>query len=432
MHVPLIPLARGPAPQATGGAPVIGPPPEYAVQALGSEWFENWKDPRLAVFFDGTASTNSGAHVTVKTALRNTAVFRCVSLISYAIGMLPLHLLRGDDFETDKATDHPLYAVLHEEPNAWQSAFDFRSHMQLWALVEGDAYARVIRSGNRVVGLVPMNDYQTTPIQNDDWTVSYRCQTPNGGQVILGPRDVFHLRGLSLDGVRGLSLVRQAAEAIGLAISTEEAAARLFQNGMLVGGVLTHPGKLSPEAFKNLRASLEEKYSGKENAHRWFITEEGMKPEKFSATAEESQHLETRKHQIEEIARIFGVPRPLMGVDDTSWGTGIEQLGIGFVRYALSPWFEAWQQSIKRTLLVGREKQDLNPKFNEGALLRGSLREQFEAYAKGLGSGGHQPWLHVDEVRAWMNLRSRDDLAPAAGAQPQPVKETANEPPQAA
>lgn len=397
------------------------------VQALGSEWFENWKDPRLAVFFENYGQTQSGAHVTVRTALRNPSVFRCVSLISYAMGMIPLHLLRGDDFESEKADNHPLYPVLYSEPNPWQSAFDFRSHMQLWALVEGDAYARVVRSGNKVLSLVPMNDYQVTPVQNDDWTVSYKARTPNGGEIILPPRDVFHLRGLSLDGVRGLSLVKQAAEAIGLAIQTDAAAARLFRNGMLVGGVLSHPGKLGPDALNNLRASLEERYSGADNAHKWMVFEEGMKAEKLSQTAEEAQHLGTRKHQIEEIARIFGVPRPLMGVDDTSWGTGIEQLGIGFVRYALSPWFTAWEQAIRRTLLVGREKTELKPKFNEGALLRGSMKDQADFFARALGSGGHQPWMHVDEVRALMNLRYRDDLPPASGQ----ARNNGNEPPPA-
>lgn len=414
MHVPLVPLRREPATEAAG-KPIIAPPESMRVQALGSEWFENWKDPRLAVFFENAGQTQSGAHVTIKTALRNPSVFRCVSLISYAMGMIPLHLLRGDDFESEKADDHSLYPVLYSEPNPWQSAFDFRSHMQLWALVDGDAYARVVRSGNKVLSLVPMNDYQVTPFQNGDWTVSYKARTPNGGEIILSPRDVFHLRGLSLDGVRGLSLVKQAAEAIGLAIQTEAAAARLFRNGMLVGGVLSHPGKLGPEALRNLRASLEERYTGADNAHKWMVFEEGMKAEKLSQTAEEAQHIETRKHQIEEIARIFGVPRPLMGVDDTSWGTGIEQLGIGFVRYALSPWFTAWEQAIRRTLLIGREKTDLKPKFNEGALLRGSMKDQADFFARALGSGGHQPWMHVDEVRALMNLRYRDDLPPASG-----------------
>jgi len=379
--------------------------------------FTGLDDPRLAEFLRAGYSTHSGAEVSVESAMRNTTVFRCVSLISYAIGMLPLHLLRGDDFESDKADDHPLYKILYAQPNAWQSAFDFRSHLQLNALVRGDGYARVLRTGERITALVPMDPKRVTPVQNPDWTVSYEYERPGGGRVRLRPQDVFHLRGLSMDGINGLSLVKQAAEAIGLAIQTEVAAARLFKNGLIVGGVMVHPNTLSQEAYDRLKASLEERYSGAENAHKWILTEEGLEPKPFAPTAADSQHLETRRFQIEEIGRIFGVPRPLLGMDDTSWGTGIEQLGIGFVRYALAPWFVAWEQAIRRTLLTEAEQELLKPKFNEGALLRGSLKDQAEFFARALGSGGHQPWMHVDEVRALSNLRRRDDLAPPAGQQ---------------
>lgn len=422
MHVPRIPLRREPAAAVTGGG-ASGPGP-YGPQAFGQA-FESLRDPRLWDFIRAGSETASGICMTPEQALRNTTVFRCVSLISYAMGMLPLHLLKGDDFDSDKDTEHPLYELLHAQPNDWQSAFDFKSHMQLRALVDGNAYARVIRSRGRVIRLVPIPD-RVTPELSDDWRVTYRV---DGSGVRLQPEDVLHLRGLSLDALHGMSLVRQAAEAIGLAQRTEEAAARLFKNGMLVGGALSHPGKLGPEALKNLRTSLEERYAGAENAHRWLVLEEGMKPEKYGDTAADNQHIETRKHQIEEIGRIFGVPRPLLGVDDTSWGSGIEQLGIGFVRYALAPWFTAWEQAIRRTLLTPDERRTHKARFNEGALLRGSMKDQAEFFAKALGSGGHQPWMHVDEVRALSNLRSRDDLGAPAGQQP--PQDPENVPPQA-
>jgi HK97 family phage portal protein len=387
MHVPHIPLRREPA-QAAGGAPIISTPPEMRPQALGGEFFENIRDPRLREFFRSGYETSSGAGVTPHTALRNTTVFRCVSLISYSIGMLPLHLLKGDDFDSDKATEHPLYRILYSEPNNWQTAFDFRSHMQMNVLVHGDAYAMVVRSRGNVSRLVPLNPHQISLNQNSDWTLTYRYNRPDGGQQDLRPEDVFHLRGLSYDGVHGMSLVRQAAEAIGLAMRSEEAAGRLFRNGMLVGGILSHPGKLGPEGIKNLRESLEERYAGAENAQKWMVFEEGMKAEKVSQTAVEAQHIETRKHQIEEIGRIFGVPRPLLGVDDTSWGTGIEQLGIGFVRYGLNQWFTAWEQAISRTLLTDQEKKIYKAKFNEGALMRGSMNDQANFFARALGRAG--------------------------------------------
>jgi HK97 family phage portal protein len=396
-----------------------GPRAESAV-------FHSLHDPYLLDFLRTGAATSSGAVVTPTAALRNTTVFRCCSLISYAIGMLPLHLLRGDDFDSDKDTDHPLYEVLYAEPNGWQTAFDFRSHMQLRALTDGDAYARVIRSRGQIRALIPIPE-QVEPDLDEAWRLSYKVK---GSDRRLSPEDVLHVRGLSFNGLTGMSLVRQAAEAIGLAQRTEEAAARLFRNGMLVGGAITHPQRLGPEALANLRDSLEARYAGVENAHRWLVFEEGMKPEKFGDSAADNQHLETRKHQIEEIGRIFGVPRPLLGVDDTSWGSGIEQLGIGFVRYGLNQWFTAWEQAIRRTLLTRDEKRTHKAKFNEGALLRGSMKDQAEFFAKALGSGGHQPWMHVDEVRGLSNLRRRDDLPPPAGQTP--PEDTPDDPPQAA
>lgn len=244
---------------------------------------------------------------------------------------------------------------------------------------------------------------------------------------------MFHLRyGLSEDGFTGLSLVRQAAEAIGVALQTDQAAARLFRNGMMVGGALKHPGKLSPEAYERLKASMEER-EGADMAHKWLITEEGMEASPFSQTGRDSQHLETRKHQIEDIARPFGVPRPLLGIDETSWGSGIDALGQFFVRYGLSPWFESWEQAVSRSLLTDEEADIYEAKFNPGALLRGSMQQQAEFFAKGLGSGGHHPFLEVDEVRGWLDLPESDNLPPMAGVQPAPpAEEVKDEPSEAA
>lgn len=361
----------------------------------------------------GGGATQSGANVTVDSALRNTTVFRCVSLISYTIGMLPLHLHAAND-QREKAREHPLYDILMVQPNEYQTAFDFRSLMQLRALSEGNAYAFPIRSMGRVIGLQPVPTASIEPRLRDDWTVEYRYRKPNGERITLKAEDVFHLRGLSKDGINGLSLVKQAAEAIGLAMQTEKAAARLFRNGMLVGGALKHPGKLSAEAFERLKKSMEAR-EGADQAHKWMILEEGLEANPFAQTGKDSQHLETRQHQIEEIGRVFGVPRPLLMVDDTSWGSGIDVLGQFFVRYGLAPWFTAWEQAIRRTLLSREEKASYYAKFNDGALLRGSMKDQAEFFAKGLGSGGHQPFLEVDEVRGWLDLGHSDDLPAAPG-----------------
>ncbi|WP_449044191.1 phage portal protein [Paracoccus versutus] len=372
-------------------------------------------DPYLAEFLRAGMASASGAVVTPESALKNTAVFRCVSLLSYAMAMLPLHLYRSGDAR-EKATDHPLFRVLHRKPNGWQTAFEFRQLMQAWALIHGNAYAAKVRRGDQVIALLPMDPRRMVVEQRDNLDIRYRFTAKNGSQRDLAADDVFHLRGFTLDGICGRSLVRQAADAIGLALQAEKAAARLFQKGMMVGGALQMPQhkKLSNEAYDRLVSSMGD-HEGAENSNGWMILEEGLEAKPFQNTAKDSQHLETRGHQVHEIARVFGVPRPLLMLDDTSWGTGIDVLGQFFVRYGLSPWFEAWEQSIARCLLSEREQDEFYAKFNAAALLRGSMKDQAEFFSRGLSVNNQQPWLHVEEVRDWMDLPLRDDLA-------QPVK----------
>lgn len=385
--------------------------------------FYSLGDPMVQEFLRDGLTAASGAPVNTETAMRNPAMFRAVSLISYAIGMLPLHVINE---ETKEKADHPLFRILHREPNNWQTAFDFRSLMQLRALVKGNAYALIIRSRqirtgrDEIVRLVPLNPDWVTPVQNDDWSVSYRYQPQKGAARTLRPDEVFHLRGLSLDGLNGMSLVRQARDAIGLALSAELAAGRLFQNGSFIGGALTHPGKLSDPAFERLKASLAEK-EGAANAGKNLILEEGMEYSAIAQNAKDAQLTELRKMQVEEIARVTGVPRPLLMVDETSWGSGIQALGQFFVQYALGPWFEAWQQAAERSLLVGAEKDQFSVKFNPGALLRGSTKDQGDFFAKALGAGGQPGWMSPNEVRRlndMPDIEGGNEISKGIGAPP--------------
>ncbi len=390
-------------------------------------------DPMVQEFLRDGLTAASGATVNTETALRNPAMFRAVSLISYAIGMLPLHVI---DEETKEKADHPLFRILHREPNNWQTAFDFRSLMQLRALVKGNAYALIVRSRqirtgrDEIVRLVPLNPDYVQPVQNADWSVSYRYQPPQGVQRTLRPEEVFHLRGLSLDGLNGLSLVKQARDAIGLALSAELAAGRLFKNGSFIGGALKHPGKLSDPAFERLKTSLAEK-EGAQNAGKNLILEEGMDYVTMAQNAKDAQLTELRKMQVEEIARVTGVPRPLLMVDETSWGSGIQALGQFFVQYALGPWFEAWQQAAERSLLVGAEKDQFSVKFNPGALLRGSTKDQGDFFAKALGAGGQPGWMSQNEVRRLNDMpavEGGDEISKGLGAPPTPSKGGEDEP----
>lgn len=363
--------------------------------------------PELLEFIRGGAG---GGSVSVESALENSAVLRCVDLISGSIGMLPLNLMRrSDDGTMVVAEEHPLHRVLAWKPNAWQTPFEFKQLMQGWALAEGDAHALVIRSMGRVIGLAPLQPGRARPEQRDDWSLVYKVTTKDGGVRELGAQDVFHLRGMSRDGITGLSRVKKAAAIIQTALSAQRAADRIFRQGVMAGGALKHPGHLGPEGVEHLRASLEQRYSGADAAGRWMVLEEGMSVEQFQSTAESSQLQEIRAQQIDEIARVFGVPRPLMGVDDTSWGSGIEQLAILFVRFGLAPWFKAWEEAIRRTLLEESEWPMLQADFDERELLRGTLKDQAEFFARALGSGGHPAWMTQNEVREQSGMGQRVD-----------------------
>lgn len=368
--------------------------------------------------------TASGEYVTPSKALGNMALLRCVSLISESIGMLPLNLIKKGDAK-EYATEHPLYRLLKSRPNEFQSAYKFKSSMQMALLSHGNAYARIIWTLDRPVRLVQMDSTKVTPKLMPDYTVRYEFAGANG-TVELMARDVLHLSDLSEDGLIGLSRVKKAKEAIGLALQAEKAAARLFKNGVLAGGALTFPAKLNSEQIKNIQGSLEAKYAGADNAQKWMVLEEGAKAEKWTDTSRDSQHLENRNHQIEEIARAFGVPRPLLMMDDTSWGSGIEQLNIFFVQYGLQHWFTVWEQGIENVLLSESERGTHYVKFNEKALLRGTLKDQSELFAKALGSGGHQPWMTANEVRELQDMPK--SLDPAAEKLESLMRNTQNVP----
>lgn len=374
--------------------------------------FLSTTDPRVIEFLKEGMMSASGFSVNVESALRNPSMFRACSLISNSMGMLPLHLI--DKKTRKKATDHSLFRILHRRPNDYQSAFDFRAQMQLRALVYRDAYALIVRAFDlrtgkqRVVRLVPLDPRRMTVKMMDDWTVRYEYQPKTGARIVYMAKDIFHLRGLSLDGLHGFSLVDQAKEAIGLALSAELAAGRIFKNGAFVDGVLTMKGELSPEAYERLKLSWAQR-SGADNAGQTPLLEGDTEYKAIGSNAKDAQMTEMRKLQVEEIARVSGVPRPLLMVDETSWGSGIEALGSFFVSYALGPWFEAWQQAVERSLLDDDEAEKYEAKFNPGALLRGSLKDQGEFLSKALGAGGHSPWMYVDEVRDVMDLPERDD-----------------------
>lgn len=389
------------------GSPAPRAPHQIPLQAYST--IDLARDVEFPDFMRG-GWNSSGATITRRTALRNASVKRCVNLLCNSVAMLPLHLLQdAENGKKTKATSHPLYSILATQPNGWQDSFQFRKLMQRRALIDGNAYAMILRSRGQITGLVPLCPTKVRIEQRDDWSIIYRV-TGNNGQRVVQSADMFHLYGDSDNGYSGIALLDEAADVLGLSLRADEAAGRLFKNGALVRDVLFTDKKLSIEAHRNLKASVEEGYAGAEKASRTMVLEEGLKYQGVQTNAKEAQHLETRGYQIEEVARIFGVPRPFLMMDDTSWGSGIEQLGIYFVQYGLTPWFVAWERAIERTLLTEAERRaGIYAKFNERALLRGTMKDQAEFLSKMMGSGGSPQIMEQNEARGLLDLPEHPD-----------------------
>ena len=351
--------------------------------------------------------STSGKVVTERSAMQMTAVYSCVRILAEAIAGLPLHLYRyRDDGGKEKAIDHPLYLLLHDEPNPEMSSFVFRETLMTHLLLWGNAYAQIIRNGKgEVVALYPLMPNKMSVDRDSDGHLYYTYQRSNeealiaeGTKVVLSPKDVLHIPGLGFDGLVGYSPIAMAKNAIGLAIATEEYGSKFFANGATPSGILEYPGTVKdPE---KVRDSWTRGFSGSGNAHKVAVLEEGMKYTPISISPEQAQFLETRKFQINEIARIFRVPPHMVGDLDKSSFSNIEQQSLEFVKYTLDPWVVRWEQSIQRTLLQDEEKPRYFVKFNLEGLLRGDYQSRMNGYATARQNG----WMSANDIRELENM----------------------------
>ena len=350
--------------------------------------------------------STAGKVVTERSAMQMTAVYSCVRILAEAIAGLPLHLYRyTDDGGKEKAVDHPLYALLHDEPNPEMSSFVFRETLMTHLLLWGNAYAQIIRNGKgEVVALYPLMPNKMTVDRDEQGHLFYSYQRSNdealkdNGTVILMPSDVLHIPGLGFDGLVGYSPIAMAKNAIGLAIATEEYGAKFFANGAAPSGVLEHPGTIKDPS--RVRDAWQSQFGGSSNSGKVAVLEEGMKYTPISISPEQAQFLETRKFQINEIARIFRVPPHMVGDLEKSSFSNIEQQSLEFVKYTLDPWVIRWEQSIRRTLLTPDEKSKYYVSFNVEGLLRGDYQSRMNGYATARQNG----WMSANDIREIENL----------------------------
>ncbi len=354
-----------------------------------------------------TGGSTAGKNVTERSAMQMTAVYSCVRVLSEAVAGLPLHVYKyRSDGGKEKALDNPLYFLLHDEPNPEMTSFVFRETLMTHLLLWGNAYAQIIRNGKgEVVALYPLMPNRMTVDRDENGRLYYKyyrgCDEAIRSkeyEVILSPYDVLHIPGLGFDGLVGYSPIAMAKNAIGLAIATEEYGAKFFANGAAPSGVLEHPGTLkNPD---KVRESWNATFGGSHNANKVAVLEEGMKYTPISISPEQAQFLETRKFQINEIARIFRVPPHMVGDLEKSSFSNIEQQSLEFVKYTLEPWLVRWEQSMVRSLLTPSEKKEYFIKFNVDGLLRGDYASRMSGYATARQNG----WMSANDIRELENL----------------------------
>ena len=355
--------------------------------------------------------STAGKNVNERSAMQMTAVYACVRILSEAIAGLPLHMYRyKDEGGKEKALDHSLYQLLHDEPNPEMTSFVFRETLMTHLLLWGNAYAQIIRNGKgEVIALYPLMPNRMSVNRDSNGMLYYQYQKSNddaptmeGSSVILSPSEVLHVPGLGFDGLVGYSPIAMAKNAIGLSIAAEEYGAKFYANGAAPSGVLEHPGVLKDPA--KVRDSWNAAFGGSSNSHKVAVLEEGLKYTPISISPNEAQFLETRKFQIDEIARIFRVPPHMVGDLEKSSFSNIEQQSLEFVKYTLDPWVVRWEQSLYRALLSSDEKNTYFFKFNLEGLLRGDYQSRMQGYSIGIQNG----FMCPNDVRELENL----DLIP--------------------
>ena len=343
-------------------------------------------------FFFGRST--SGKNVNERTAMQTTAVYSCVRILAEAVASLPIHVYRYTETGKERVYDHPLYYLLHDEPNPEMTSFVFRETLMSHLLIWGNAYAQVIRDGSgRVLSLYPLLPDKMEVDRDEHGRLFYTYtrntdENPNFseyGRVRLKPEDVLHIPGLGFDGLVGYSPIAMAKNAVGMTLACEEYGASFFENGATPGGVLEHPGVLKDPA--KVRESWHSVYGGSKNAGKVAVLEEGMKYQQIGIPPEEAQFLETRKFQIDEIARLYRIPPHMVGDLDKSSFSNIEQQSLEFVKYTLDPWVIRWEQSIQRALLLPQEKREYFVKMNVDGLLRGDYESRMKGYSIGIQNG---------------------------------------------
>lgn len=378
---------------------------------IGSNDYSNLSNPKewFKSAFGGGMETTSGVSVTEENAMSSTAVYAAQKVISETMASLPLFTYRRIDKGKEKAHDHYLYDLLHDQPNPEMTSFTFRELMQHHILTWGNAFAEIEwTASGKVRALWPLNPAQTIVERNPQTKeLEYTTITPDGQPYKLKRHQVFHIPGLG-NGIIGKSPIKMHREAIGLSKATEEFGARFFGNGATPSGIVEYPGKLDDQSYNRFKKDVRESHTGLSKSHKLMILEEGLKYHQVGIPPEDAQFLETRKFQISEIARIYRVPNHMLNDLEKSSFSNIEQQSIEFVVHTLRPWLVRWEQAISTQLLTKKDRKVFHSEFVVDGLLRGDIKSRYESYAIARQNG----WMSADDIR---NLENQNPLPSGQG-----------------
>lgn len=356
----------------------------------------------------------SGAVVNRDTALQVGTVFACVRAIAEGVAQVPFCVMRETvspvsvHSQRQNATDHPLYDLLHRQPNGWQTSFEFRETMILHLALTGSAFAFVNRARGVVQELILLDPARVTVVQNADWSLTYKVSNKSGEYKEYPAEAIWHLRGTSWNSVNGLDVMQLAREAIGLSLATEESHACLHERGVRPSGVYSVDGTLNPEQYKNLRSWIDTSLAGAANAGTVMLMDRNAKFTPLAINGVDAQHLETRRYQVEEVCRFWRVMPIMVGYSDkAATYASSEQMFLAHVVHTLMPWYERIQQSAEVNLLTKQDRAEgYYIKLKEAGLLRGAMKDTAE-YLYRMTMGGI---MERNEARSKLDLNPIEGL----------------------
>ncbi len=370
-------------------------------------------------------SSKAGPSVNLDSAFKVSVAFACIKVLSQGIAQVPFKLFRESTVaglpNIAPAKDHPMYDIVTTMPNDFSTSFEFRETLAIHAAL-GNAYAFINRgAGGRITELLLLNPAIVQKKQADNWDITYEVTGKSGSVNTFPAEAIWHVRGPSWNGYVGMEVLNMAKEALGLSIATEETHANLHAKGVKPSGTYSVEGSLSPDQYRQLKTWIEKEFAGAENSGAPMILDRGAKWMAQSMTGLDAQHLETRKFQIEEVCRFFGIMPIMVGYSDkASTFASAEAFFDAHVRHSLAPWYARIEQSADAYLLTKKERSEgLYFKFMAAGLLRGAAKDRAEYYSRALGSGGSPAWMTQDEIRMLEELNPMGgDAAALSAAQP--------------